>query len=109
MTDSATIEFTGASGKNYTFQIYDFQTNFNAVPAVYVVTRRQKENGVYSHTVLYVGQTDNLFERFENHHKANCFRNNYANAICVRVEYNEQVRLNIESDLIRKYRPPCNG
>lgn len=110
MSSIATVTFNGESGKAYKLEAYNFDTSFNQVAAVYVVSRRYKNtNGGYSHDVIYIGQTENLQERFANHHKTNCFRNNNANAICVLQEGSEQVRLNIESDLVRNYKPPCNG
>jgi hypothetical protein len=105
-----TIDFKGASGKSYTFTVYPWGTTFKAVGAVYVVTRRYpKSSGDgHSHEVLYVGQTGDLSARLEDHHKAECFEENQANCVCVKVEEVETTRLEIEKDLIDNYNPPCN-
>jgi hypothetical protein len=50
-----------------------------------------------------------LSERFDDHHKAECFSRRGAAHLCVHVEGNEKTRLAIESDLIANYNPPCNG
>jgi predicted GIY-YIG superfamily endonuclease len=76
-----------------------------AVGGVYLVLKRA--NGTYN--LLYVGQTGDLSERFEDHHKAACFDRNGKTHIATRGEGSEQKRLAIEADLIRNYQPTCNG
>ena len=61
------------------------------------------------YAVIYVGQTEDLAARFEDHHKRSCMASHGANRIAVRVERDEAERLAIENDLITAYRPPCNG
>lgn len=110
MAKIGTLTLTGASGQKYAFDIYPFGTEFNAVACVYIVTRRHTNSqGGFSHDVIYVGQTGNLSERFDNHHNADCFERNNANAIGVHQDGNEQSRLTKEADLIAAYNPPCNG
>lgn len=104
-----TITFTGKSQSKYTFEIYPYNTIFNEVEAVYVVTRSFIRDQKIIYNVIYVGQTDNLKERLTNHHKEYCFNLNNANTICVLRVNLEDSRLLIESDLIEAYNPPCNG
>ena len=61
------------------------------------------------HTRIYVGQTEDLSIRFDNHHKQDCFDRHNKNCICVYGEQDENNRLLIEQDLIETYGPPCNG
>jgi hypothetical protein len=104
-----TIDYKGKSGKTYTFNIYAFDSSWNSVSAVYIVTHRVKNNNSgYTHTTIYIGQTDNLKERFSNHHKQGCFARNNANCLCILLETNEQTRLSIESDLLASHNTPCN-
>jgi predicted site-specific integrase-resolvase len=63
----------------------------------------------YSHTRIYVGQTEDLSTRFDNHHKEACFDKHNKNCVCVHGEEDEDTRLEIEKDLIDKYDPPCNA
>jgi hypothetical protein len=104
-TGSSTITLTGASRANYEFTLYPWPTSFRAVCAVYAIFAKR----VDGHHVLYIGQTGNCAERFEDHHKAWCFRSNGVTHIGLLIENSEQRRLAIEADLIASYNPPCNG
>jgi hypothetical protein len=105
------VTFTGISGNKYKFNVYQWGTNFKVdYGAVYFVTKRtQSSDGGYSHTRIYVGQTEDLSIRFDNHHKQDCFDRHNKNCICVYGEQDENNRLLIEQDLIETYGPPCNG
>jgi len=109
MSELGNLTLTGKSGKQYVFEVWPINTAFNAVAAVYAVTKAvQNAKGGRTHTVIYIGQTDNLKERFANHHKADCFANHGANCICTHRDDNEKSRLAKEADLIAAYNPPCN-
>ena len=98
---------TGASGSEYKFYLYPWKTDFKAVGGVYMVLRKSNQNG--NHTVLYIGQTGDLSERFDNHHKKPCFDMNRKTHIAAMQESSEAKRLRIEDDLIKKYSPTCNN
>jgi len=109
MSSFPTMTIKGLSGKEYTFEVHDFDSNWNSVPAVYVVTKRvQKNDGKYSHSIIYIGQTEDLKARHSSHHKEDCFNRHGANRLCVLREASEKTRLAIESDLVQKHSPPCN-
>jgi hypothetical protein len=60
-------------------------------------------------TPIYIGQTSNLNERQQGHHKKDCL--DAHGATHVHIYFNsggESVRLAIEADLIEKWQPPCN-
>lgn len=104
------VTFTGASGRRYQFGAYPWGADFKELGAVYVVTRRSAGVlGGSSYAPLYIGQTSDLSERFDNHHKASCFVRNGVNSICVYVEGAESTRLGIERDLLGSHQTPCNG
>jgi len=110
MARISTVTFHGKSGKSYIFDVWHMGQEFNAVGAVYVVTQRyQNDAGNYSHHVIYVGQTDDLSTRFNNHHKADCFTSHNANCICTFRDNDEDSRLDREDDLVQHYSPPCNA
>ena len=69
--------------------------------------RKTSQNG--NHTVLYIGQTSDLSERFDNHHKKTCFDRNRKTHIAAMLESSEAKRLRIEGDLISNYSPTCNN
>ena len=109
MAKLTTVSFTGKSGKKYSFDVYKFDTSWKDVSAVYIVTHaKPKSNGGHTHSVIYIGQTDNLKERFSNHNKQKCFEENEANRLCILMEQDEKTRLSIESDLIDLHDTPCN-
>jgi excinuclease UvrABC nuclease subunit len=101
MSNNAQISATGASGTKHTFTIYPLNTQFNAVGGVYLILKQN--------TVLYVGQTGDLSERFDAHHKACCWLRHQADRMAVMGVANESQRLQIEADLIKSHNPTCNG
>jgi hypothetical protein len=103
------ISLKGKSGKKYLFYVYHFDTSFKELGAVYIVTRRYKNiNGRFLYEKIYIGQTENLSLCFINHTQEDCFNQYSANCICTCAEESEKIRLDIKSDLIENYNPPCN-
>lgn len=111
MAKHGTIKFTGNSKTEYNFTVYSYDTLFNALGAVYIVTNRQKKvkGGGHMYSIIYIGETGDLAERLNDPNKASCLSKYKKNAICIYGEDNEQKRLDIESDLLGNYSPPCNG
>jgi hypothetical protein len=99
------VSVAGASGTSYEFEVHQWGTDFKDVGAVYLILRNGSP-GRYG--LLYIGQTGDLSERFDNHHKRTCFDRNGKTHIGVKVVSAERQRLNIESDLLRKNRTTCN-
>ena len=109
MTKFGNVTFTGASNTKYEFTAHSRDTDFNAIGAVYFMTKRsQKPDGRYSHKRIYVGQTGDLSDRPLNHHRKECFDSEGANCVCSYPENNIDTRLEIETDLREKYDSPCN-
>lgn len=103
------LSLNGKSGSVYGFDVYTYDTTFNAVRAVYAVTNRHQNNaGTMTHTLIYVGQTGDLSERFDDHHKARCFERNGANCIGVHRDNDEDSRLSKEADLLEQWSTSCN-
>lgn len=109
MAKLGTITYEGISGTQYEFDVYIIDTSFNDVGAVYIITKRYQSESGYTHTHIYAGQTSDLSERFDDHHKKDCFDAHGANCVCVHRDDNEQSRVYKEDDLIKAYNPPCNG
>lgn len=88
MSRLGTVTFTSDSGNKYKFNVYSRDSNFKALAAVYFFTKRiKKSNGRYNHSKhVYVGQTKDLSERFDDHHKMPCIKRNGANSICIHTE-----------------------
>lgn len=106
-----TLILKGASGTEYKFLVYPIGTSFKSIGGVYYISKRtKKSDGVGgTHSQVYIGETGDLSERFDNHHKADCFVKNNANCISVHTNNSKTERLYIEKDLIDNYNPSCNG
>ncbi len=105
MAAEGKVTVTGASGTQYEFEVYPWGTSFKPLGGVYLVLKKKL---LADYDLLYIGQTGDLSERFDNHHKADCFNRNGKTHIAIRLEESEQRRLNIETDLIRNYKTSCN-
>jgi hypothetical protein len=101
-----TIDWKGASGKIYRYWIVPMGTPLQAKPGNYIFSR-QTAPGFW--TPLYVGQTENLDIRFDNHHKAASIKRAGATHIHQHLSADDKARLAEETDLIRQWKPPCNG
>ena len=109
MASLGTLPLTGASGRTYDFEIYALDANLNAVGAVYAFTsRKEEDDGAYTHAVIYIGETGDLSMRFNGHHKEECFVKYTANRKCIHRDDGEDSRRAKEEDLIANYYPPCN-
>jgi predicted GIY-YIG superfamily endonuclease len=103
---SREIDWQGISGKTYHYWIHELNTLFKEVPGNYIFARETKPR---TFTPIYIGQTSNLNERFENHHKMPCIRKNGATHIHTHTSSStETARLAEEQDLINKWNTACN-
>lgn len=107
MAQEGKVTVVGASGRAYEFMVYPWGQEFNPVGGVYLVLKR-KLGIQMTYEILYVGQTGNLSERFDDHHKQQCFDRNARTHIGVRGVSTERDRLAIECDLLGRYKTACN-
>ena len=106
-TAAKTIIWKGQSGEEYRYSIYPIGTDFKGVPGNYIFAR-ETEPG--RHRPIYVGETSDLSERFDNHHKMPCIRRSQATHIHVHQnDGGPAARRREEADLIAKWNPTCNG
>ncbi len=109
MASLGTLSVSGQSGSTYDFKIYPLGTTFDPVAAVYLITKRTPVSGDGgAHIYIYIGETNDLSTRLNEHHKADCFENHNANCICIHKEDREQKRLRIKNDIYRRCQPHCN-
>ena len=99
------VTLKGQSGAQYEFEVYQWGTLLELTGGVYLVLRKLPA-GNYS--ILYIGQTVDLSERFDNHQQAACFTRNGRTHVAVRVENSKEKRLATETDLIRNYQTSCS-
>ncbi len=109
MAKLSILTLKGASGQTYDFEVYSYDSDFNALGAVYAITRRtQKNDGNYKHTLIHIGETGDLSTRYNGHHNEDCFFQHNANCTCIHLDDDENSRLATKADLIAKYNPRCN-
>ena len=106
-TKTLTILWQGKSGTDYKYYIYPIGTIFKSEPGNYVFA---KESSPGKWRAIYIGETSNLNERFDDHHKMPCIRRNGATHIHVHINsVNKTLRVAEETDLTTKWVPTCNG
>lgn len=109
MAKLGALTISSASGMLYEFRAYSWDSVFKAMGVVYVITKRvANRGGRASHTYIYVGETADLSERFDNHPKLDCFKRHNANCICVHADANQASRLRKQAAILRAYTFPCN-
>lgn len=107
MTDERTIEWVGNSGTKYPYTIYPIGTIFTKASSNYVFAKETKPE---TFITIYIGETGDLSERFDDHHKMPCIKSNGATHITIHVgETSDTVRKAEEKDLRDNYDPVCNG
>lgn len=100
------IAWPGQSGTNYYYEIRPSTQTPPAGGGNYIFVRHQ--SNVYH--ALYIGETENFIQRFQNHEKATCARQNQMNEIHYHVHNgNVHARRAEEQDLILRWNPTCNG
>ena len=99
-------DWSGQSGAVYRYSVYPIRAPFRPLAGNYIFCRR---NGLGHWLAVYVGQTSNLAERFDDHHKMPCISRYGATHIHAHANAWEADRLSEEADLIRALNPPCNG
>ncbi len=102
-----TINWPGRSGQQYRYWIYPMSTTFKPTAGNYIFAK-EASHGRWA--PIYIGETSDLSERFDDHHKIGCIRRHGATHIHVHQNGDGQVaRRREEADLIARWSPPCNG
>ncbi len=100
MATNETCDWTGASGKRYTYHVYSLPTSFNV---------NQNGNYIFAKIVnnrwvpIYIGQGDLGNRISDNHHQAKCIVNKGATHVHVHLNTTESARTAEESDLLASY------
>ena len=103
----ASIKLTSKSGNEYEFDLHAIDAEFPETGGIYVVTANKEGN---THTILYIGRTNNFKTRHQDHHKAECFAANGATHLGIFLEENELKRIFAEFDLQSNYvKMTCAG
>ncbi len=106
MADEPTIDWPGKSGNAYHYWIYPLPPAFEADPGNYVFARETKPARWIP---IYVGETGDLSERFDDHHAMPCIKRNNATHIHVHAHTaGKEARQDEEADIIARWNPPCH-
>jgi hypothetical protein len=99
--------WTGQSGQKYRYTVYMFGTMLGPGPANFIFAR-ETQAGRYE--ALFVGQTQDLSEPFDDRVAVDCMKQGRVTHIHVRhTDAREEVRRAERSDLISAVNPPCNA
>ena len=100
------MEWMGKSGTKYKYYIYNLDETHDAVPANYIFA---KETSPDIYSAIYIGETGDISERFDYHHKMDCIKRNGATHIHThKSSSSEKVRKTEETDLLALRKTPCN-
>lgn len=114
-TINKTVTLKGTSGREYVFELYSFDKYddvkgaFTEVPALYLFGKLNADQSFFDY--IYLGETSNLHERYDNHMKEDCIKHHGANGIGIYAleEFrNEAKRKAAEKDLLDAINFPCN-
>ena len=106
MADQLTILWDGKSGREYRYWIYDIGHSMKQVPGNYCFA---EETLPHTWKPIYFGETSDLSECFDYHHKMDCIRQNGATHIHTHISSEDkEVRCLEETDLINKWKALCN-
>lgn len=112
MADAPKMTWTGESGRQYEYWVYEATASWNpGQPGNYIFTRREPNatSGAWDHYPLYIGETDvGLQERIASHEKWPCVNGRGVTHICVHTNTKKEAREAEETDLRHKFAPPCN-
>jgi hypothetical protein len=106
--------WTGKSGQDYSFYLYDLAATFYARPGVYILCRAVQIDGITRYEALYVGEAESFEDRL------NASRGEHdgfkralkmgVTHIAARVVAGDRAqRLSVETDLRHALNPPCNA
>ena len=106
---------TGKSGTKYDFSLWTFD-DFDDIKGtftgegLYLFTRRFRIDEGYKHEYIYLGETEDYYERYDNHHKEDCIKKHKSNCIGFYSMTNssEEKRKAVEDDILAAYNFPCN-
>ena len=105
MVDKVT-QWEGKSGKKYQYVIHDLNTNFRPISANYIIAKKTLPD---AWKPIYIGESGNLNECFQNHEKWSCITKNGATHILVHeTSPDPDERHEEESDLLAKIKTSCN-
>ena len=103
------VFFKGASGQVYRFSVHPWQAPLRRLPGVYLATVREVAEGMETHSVIFVGETDDISSPFHRHPKGACLHMHRRKCKCVCLHSDTAWRTGVRDDLIAAHDPPYNA
>ncbi len=103
MADKCT--WMGASGKEYLYDIYPINTDWNDVSGNYIFA---KEPSPHKWQAVYIGETESFKDRLPTHNELPCIKRNGGTHVHTHTNSNSRARLDEEKDLLANNTTPCN-
>ena len=98
--------WSGASGEEYKYYVYEIGTSFQNCPGNYIFA---KLTGLGDWFPIYIGKTGHLNSRLSCHDKMPCIKRHGATHVHVHKNSSDvEVRRLEKSDLLAKWPSPCN-
>ena len=108
MGNSPDILWEGLSGTKYGYWISPIDSSWKQAPGNYIFAK-ETSPGSNRWLPVYIGQSEDLADRFSHHEKADCAIRNGATHIHNHTSSPDvAVRCAEEADLIKKWQPVCN-
>jgi len=103
-------QLMGASGEQYPFDVYSYDTMFReGLPGIYFIAHRYKlENNQFTLDPIFIGGTSDLSTLYGFHRKQKCFQEHAANVKCIYIIRDDERRKAVVEDLISHHQPYCN-
>ena len=98
----ADVKFMGSSGNAYDFELWEINSRWTEVPAVFIASKKEYDHGQTRFLMLGCAETSNLREYLSNERILEQLKASGAKLICVLREGNRRTRQMIQAD-IRKY------
>ena len=100
------VVWTGASGAQYDYEVYELGITWNDVPGNYIFAKTTPAGW----QAIYMGETGSFKDRIPNHEVWPCARRYGVTHIHAHTNGGGvSARQSEEMDLRKRYRPPCNG
>jgi hypothetical protein len=95
--------------ERYDFKVFELNEKFEAIPAVYIISKRKTDrNKKGHHALVCIGETTSIADELKRHRKSNCVKKHAANVVSILHEADEKIRLKIETDLKAAHFIACN-
>ena len=100
-----TCIWTGASGKEYEYEIFPIRANWTDKPGNYIFAASISPG---KWQALYIGETISFIDELPYHDELSCIQSNGATHVHARIVQDSQARLAEEKDLLANYDTLCN-